>query len=175
MRSLADKEKIEEFMRRFGRSVRTDSHVYFTGGASAVLLGWRDSTVDVDISFAVESDELFRAIPSIKEELRLNIELASPPDFIPPVPGWETRSRFIERDGHVSFYHFDFYSQALSKIERAHAQDIVDVNAMIDLGLIERKKLMQMFSKIEPLLHKYPSINPPTFAESVRKISEDPN
>ena len=170
MRSLADKQTIEEFMRIFGRSGRTESRVFFTGGATAVLLGWRDSTVDVDISFIPETDELFRAIPAIKEALMLNVELASPPDFIPIVPGWETRSQYIDREGTVSFYHYDIYSQALSKLERAHAQDLDDVRSMIELGLIEREKLSDLFSQIEPQLHRYPAINTATFARSVHKI-----
>jgi len=156
-------------MRIFGESGRAETRVYFTGGATAVLLGWRDSTVDVDIRFDPESDELYRAIPSIKEDLELNVELASPPDFIPIVPGWETRSQFIERDGYVTFYHYDIYSQALSKLERAHAQDLDDVRAMINLGLVEREKLSDLFAQIEPQLHKYPAINPGTFARSVKK------
>ncbi|PYS92275.1 MAG: hypothetical protein DMF62_00890 [Acidobacteria bacterium] len=170
MRSLANIDKIKEFMRLFGRSGRTESRVYFTGGATAVLFGWRDSTVDVDIKFIPDSDELFRAIPAIKERLMLNVELASPPDFIPTVPGWETRSQFIEREGNVSFYHYDIYSQALSKLERAHAQDLDDVKSMIELGLIEREKLSDLFSQIEAQLHRYPAINPATFARSVQNI-----
>ena len=105
----------------------------------------------------------------LKEDLELNVELASPPDFIPIVPGWETRSQFIERDGYVTFYHYDIYSQALSKLERAHAQDLDDVRAMINLGLVEREKLSDLFAQIEPQLHKYPAINPGTFARSVKK------
>jgi hypothetical protein len=173
MRTLASKDKIEEFMERFGNAARTDSHVYLTGGASAVLLGWRDSTVDVDISFAAENDDLLRIVPKIKEELHLNVELASPPDFIPALPGWETRSPFIDRKGKASFYHFDFYSQALSKIERSHSQDLLDVRAMLDLGLIAREKLWEMFSAIEPQLYKYPAINPARFARSVTELAND--
>jgi hypothetical protein len=30
------------------RTVRIDSRVYFTGGATAVLQGWRKTTIDVD-------------------------------------------------------------------------------------------------------------------------------
>lgn len=168
MRTLAGIEKIEEFMERFGLGSLSDTHVYFTGGATAVLYGWRESTIDVDISFLTENDDLLKMVPAIKEKLQLNVELASPPDFIPEVPGWETRSKFIRRKGKVSFYHYDLYSQALSKIERSHAQDIVDVQAMMDRGLVDRQKLAQLFSEIEPYIYKYPAINPAKFAESVR-------
>jgi hypothetical protein len=49
-------------------------------------LGWRDSTIDVDLSFDPEPDGVFDAIPALKRELSINVELASPLDFIPEVP-----------------------------------------------------------------------------------------
>ena len=57
--------------------------IYLLGGATAVLEAWRNSTIDVDLRFEPESDELLRAIPASKESLGVNIELASPPDFVP--------------------------------------------------------------------------------------------
>jgi hypothetical protein len=57
------------------------------------------------------------------EWLALEIELASPADFIPEVPGWQDRSLAIERRGKVAYCHYDLYAQALAKIERGHAQD----------------------------------------------------
>ena len=73
-------------MRFLGRRMRQQVSVYFTGGTTAVLLGWRDTTIDVDLRFDPELDELYRALPEIKEQLQLNIELAAPSDFIPPLP-----------------------------------------------------------------------------------------
>ena len=58
------------------------------------------------------------------------------------MPGWSERSLFISREGRVSFYHYDFYSQALSKIERGHAQDDTDVQSMVGDGLVIRQRLV---------------------------------
>lgn len=110
-------------MRLLGRRSHHEVRVYFTGGTTAVLTGWRDSTIDVDLKFEPETDELFRALPEIKEQLQINIELASPPDFIPLLPGWEDRCQYIGREGKITFFNYDPYSQALSKIERGHDQD----------------------------------------------------
>src|SRR4029450_3378118 len=66
---------------------------FLTGGATAVLHGWRASTIDVDVVFRPESDALLRAIPALKEGLELNVELASPAHFIPELPGWEESPR----------------------------------------------------------------------------------
>ena len=61
--------------------------VYLTGGACAVLQGWRDSTLDVDLKLVPDSDALLQAIPRLKESLEINVELAAPDQFIPEVPG----------------------------------------------------------------------------------------
>lgn len=124
MRDLADERKIFEFFKVLGRQARSEVRVYLTGGATAVLMGWRNTTVDIDLKFEPELDELFRALPDLKEQLQMNIELASPSDFIPPLPGWQERSRFIAREGRISFFHYDAYSQALSKIERGSTRRV---------------------------------------------------
>lgn len=146
--------------------------MYFTGGSTAVLNGWRDMTMDIDVRFVPEFDELFRAIPKIKEKLRINIELASPPDFIPQLPGWEERSIFIAREGKIDFFHFDLYSQALAKIERGHSQDVSDVQMMFETGLIEVGKLLSLFEKIKPELYRYPAIKPVSFSRAVHRVVE---
>ena len=62
--------------------------VYFIGGDCVVCFGWRDSTVDVNLSVAPEPAGPFSAIKGIKLELGLNIELTSPAPFVPPRPAW---------------------------------------------------------------------------------------
>ena len=41
-----------------------------------------------------EPPRFFEALAELKEELDLNIELASPDDFIPEVPHWRERCLF---------------------------------------------------------------------------------
>lgn len=159
-------------MRAIGGQARGKARVYFTGGATAVLMGWRDTTIDIDLCFDPELDELFRALPLLKEKLEINIELASPPDFIPLLPGWEERSRFIGSEGRVDFYHYDPYSQALSKIERGHVQDLQDVDAMLGDGLIVRGKLVSLFEAIESQLYRYPAIDPRSFSDAVHRVTD---
>src|SRR6476660_2022444 len=97
MRELADSTRIERFMSELGRTVLTDSRVYFTGGATAVLHGWRETTIDVDIKLIPDRDEILREIPRLKEALNLNVELAAPSDIIPLPQGWEERSPLIRQ------------------------------------------------------------------------------
>lgn len=174
MREKANRRKVEDFMRAIGSKARSECRVYFTGGATAVLLGWRDTTIDLDVKFDPELDELYRALPEIKERYQINVELASPPDFIPPLPGWQERSLYIGREGKVSFFNYDLYSQALAKIEREHQQDTHDVRAMLRDGLVEPEKLIALFKAVEPNLYKYPAIDPRSFERQVQKVVAQP-
>jgi hypothetical protein len=167
MRALADATRIHQFMKALGREADRPARVYFTGGATAVLHGWRTSTIAIDMKMVPDLDRVFRAIPEIKERLQINVELASPDDFIPVREGWQDRSPFIGREGPLDFHHFDLYAQGLSKIERGHAQDLADVRELFERGLIEPVKLLEYFAAIEPRLYRYPAIDSKNFRRGV--------
>ena len=170
MRELATAASVDSFIDALGRLRLGPGTIYLVGGSSAVLQGWRETTIDIDLKAKPEPSGLFEAIPEIKNALKINIELASPDQFIPPLPGWEMRSPFIRRSGKVDFHHYDFYSQALAKIERHHERDLSDVQAMFDAGLIEADRLKMLFREILPKLLRYPAIDPDTFSERVAAI-----
>ena len=169
MRQRVTRDRIEQFMSAVAGG-KTPARIYLVGGATAVLFEWRDSTVDVDIKLIPDTDEILRVLPKLKEQLQINIELAAPDDFIPALPGWQERSRFIKREGLIDFFHYDFYGQALAKIERGHTTDLTDLKHMLDLGLIEPKKLWELFLRIEGELYKYPAINRESFRSAVETI-----
>jgi hypothetical protein len=159
MRTDADAERVRAVARELGRVAREDTTLYLTGGATAVLEGWRRMTKDVDLRLEPDSDELLRRIATVKDDLDVNVELASPPDFIPELPGWRERSPFLFQEGRVAVRHFDPYSQALSKIERDFDLDRRDVQTMLDRGLVDPERLRELFDEIEPLLFRYPAIH----------------
>ncbi|CAN5745734.1 hypothetical protein BH24ACI5_BH24ACI5_03780 [soil metagenome] len=171
MREPADLTRIERFMRALGENAREPARVYLTGGATAVLHGWRGSTIDVDLKIVPDRDDLLRAIPALKERLHLNVELASPADFIPVRPDWEDRSPFIRREGRVDFHHFDLCAQALSKIERGHDQDQQDVAELLRRGLVTRSELLTYFEVIEPFVYRYPALDPASFRRRVERVA----
>ena len=166
MREAVSAARVREFMRELGTS-GAEGRIYFTGGACAVLLGWRETTLDVDIKIIPDDGRVLRVVPGLKERLNINVELASPTDFIPELPDWQERSPFITREGALSFHHFDFYSQALAKIERGHRKDRADVRSMIDAGLIVPANVWTLFGRIEPELYRYPAIDPAEFRKAV--------
>jgi Nucleotidyltransferase of unknown function (DUF6036) len=173
MRELADAPRIERFMRELGRAARGEGRVYLVGGATAVLYGWRESTIDVDIKLVPDSDELLREIPRLKAELDLNIELAAPSDFIPLPVGWEERSPLIRKEGKLSFHHFDPVAQALAKAERGHAQDLIDVRQMIGSGLVDPAEARAQFARIESELYRFPAVDPHAFRTAVAELFGD--
>ena len=154
-------------MTALSRHATADVDVFLVGGTSAVLVGWRATTIDVDLVMRPESDAMLRAIPLLKEQLHLNVELASPDLFIPVPPGWELRSPVVVRIGRVTFRHFDFVAQALAKIERGHARDLADVEAMKERGLITVADVRAQFARMERELYRFPSIDPPSFRRAV--------
>lgn len=172
MRSNVDQKKIEELMKALGREARGSGCIYFTGGASALLIGWRGSTVDIDIRLDPEPPGIFQALAKLKQQLDINIELASPQDFLPPLPGWRSRSIFIVRQGEISFYHYDFTSQAISKLSRGYNRDINDVQAMYEQKLFALEELRNCYNTIEPELIRYPSLNPDVLKSSIEEFIE---
>lgn len=172
MRSNVDPQKIEQLMKALGREARGSGCIYFTRGASALLIGWRSSTVDIDIRLDPEPLGIFQAIAKLKQELDINIELASPQDFLPPLPGWRDRSIFIGRYGEISFYHYDFTAQALAKISRGYNRDIDDVQAMYDQKLFSLEKLRDCFESISSELIRFPSLNTEILRIRVEKFIE---
>lgn len=171
MRAPLDAARLAEFMRRLGRAARRPARVYFTGGATAVLEGWRASTIDLDLKLVPDDDELLRALVDLKERLSMNIELAAPDNFVPVPEGWESRSRFVAQEGALTFLHFDFVAQALSKIERGHQQDVDDVRQMLKRGLVTADSIQQAFDAAVPRMHRYPAIHVDTFRRAVAVVT----
>jgi hypothetical protein len=56
MRRPVDTPRVEAFMERLGGAARVEGAVYLTGGATAVLLGRRRSTVDIDLKLVPDDD-----------------------------------------------------------------------------------------------------------------------
>jgi hypothetical protein len=81
--------------------------------------------------------------------------------------GWEQRSPLIQREGKLSFHHFDPVAQALSKVERGHVKDIHDVEAMIATGLVDPSEAIAQFEAIEPELYRFPAIDPASFRKAI--------
>jgi len=171
MRDIATSERIDRFLSALAQVATTPTTVYLVGGATAVLVGWRDSTRDIDLVIRPETDALLRAIPKLKEQLSINVEFAAPDHFIPVPTHWEERSPVVKRIGHLTVRHYDLTAQALAKIERGHVRDLADVRAMLDAGLVTSEGLRTAFEDVADQLYRYPAVDPESYRHALNEIT----
>jgi len=170
MRDKVTAEKLNHFMQELAHRSRGPGCVYLAGGSSALLLGIREQTVDVDLKLDPEPAGAFEAISSLKNELNLNVELASPDDFIPAPPNWRSLGKLIATIGTVTYYHYDFNMQALAKIERGFSQDLDDVQAFMAKGLITQNSIQERFDQIKGMIVRYPALDAESFSNKIARF-----
>jgi hypothetical protein len=147
-------------MKAIARSAprRGSYRVFFVGGGTAVLMGWRASTIDVDLY--TDNDAIFRNVQGLKEELQLSIDFVRPEDFVPPLAGSSDRHVLIEVIGKVSFYHYDPYAQLLSKVVRGFSRDMQDARSFLASGMVDATRFRSLVRGIpNAAFAKYPSVS----------------
>jgi hypothetical protein len=173
VRGPADATAVRRFLQELGRLAPEPATIYLVGGATAVLEGWRPTTIDVDLRIEPDTDAILRLLPVLKERLTINIELASPLDFLPEPAGWRDRSPFVAQEGSLTVRHMDPALQALAKLERGFDQDLRDVDAMLARALFEPAALRATFDKIEPQLFRFPAVDPSELRAAVSRALRD--
>lgn len=154
------REGLRELMAELARNApRGESfRVYVVGGGTAVLSGWRSSTIDADLH--AERDEVFRDIQGIKDRLGLNIELVRPEHFVPALAGSDDRHLFIDRVGEIDFYHYDPYAQLLSKIVRGFRKDLLDAGNFVESGMVAPRRFQELVRGIpDSAFARYPNLS----------------
>lgn len=170
MRNELTRERLLLLMKELARTApRRGSHrVYLVGGGTAVYLGWRRSSIDVDLYS--DRDDVFRDIQEIKERLNMNIEFARPENFVPPLRGSADRHVFIETVGSIDFYHYDPYAQLLSKVVRGFQRDIDDAREFIRSELVNPGRFRSLVEALPNSAYaKYPNLS----RDGVEKAVED--
>jgi len=146
---------------------RRSYRVYLMGGGTAVYSGWRESTIDADLSS--DDDAIFRDVQGIKERLQLNIEFARPEDFVPALSGSGDRHLFIDTIGKVSFYHYDPYSQLLSKVVRGFNRDMQDAENLVRSGMVDPQIFHALVKRIpERAYSRYPALSRQAVLDAVQ-------
>jgi hypothetical protein len=137
--------------------------VYLVGGSALVHAGLHPgATRDIDLDIhAANEDELSEAIRRLKDSAKVNVEFASPADFIPLPSQWESNARYIGRYGTIDAFYFDFYSIALSKIERGNNRDINDVYLLLQSGYIDLAGLDAAYQEILPRVAGWGNVHIP--------------
>jgi hypothetical protein len=171
VRASVDLAKARAFLEELSRAAREPTRLYLTGGASQLLRGLRDSTLDIDLTFEPENDELLRSMVALKETLGVNVEIVSPAHFVPPLPGWRNRCEFAIQFGKLAVLHYDPYTQALSKLERGHVRDLQDVQALVGEGIVDPARLSALFAQVQSQLFRYPAIDPKSLSTAVDRLA----
>jgi hypothetical protein len=140
MRQRTDRDRLDRFLTELGRRLRRPVRFYLVGGAVVVSLGLRGSTLDIDYVADADDqaalDELERAIRTLKIALDVNVEPASPADFL-PVPPWVlARSRFVATYGRLAVYRYHLPTQVIAKAARGFELDLADVELLVRSGQV---------------------------------------
>jgi hypothetical protein len=157
-RPFVDRQRIERFLETLGRRFSRPGRVYLVGGTIMVYEGFRSQTLDIDLAYSVPPDahaEFVRAVQELKHELAINVEEASPKDFIPLPSGYEERAKFIGRFGQLDVFHFDIYSVVLSKIERGRDADFNDALVLLKAEWLDFETLEHYFTEILPKMEVF--------------------
>ena len=171
MRASVDSSRLRAFLEELSRAASEPTRLYLTGGASQLLRGLRDATLDIDLTFEPESDVLLRSMVSLKETLNVNVEVVSPAHFVPALPGWRDRCEFVMQIGKLAVFHFDPYMQALSKLERGHVRDMQDVQSLVRERIVDPLRLRALFADVQSDLFRYPAIDPKSLLAAVNRLS----
>lgn len=178
MRQHVGREEIEQFLMQVGRT-HLPGRLYLTGGAALVHRGIRPGqTLDIDIQITVDPGNLTAQIAHLKHKMNINIEFASPGDFIPLPTQWEARSAFIQRYDQVDVFYFDWYSIALSKMQRANRQDVVDVQLLVRHEFVEVTELDRLCQDVShkigrpPYDRLLPNLSQPQFSRRYQAVRQ---
>lgn len=138
MRPNVDRQTVERFLTELGRHFRQQGRLYLVGGAALIHAGVRPSpsATTQAIDLEVAGGDMYQTINQFKQQLNINVEFASPGDFIPLPSNWQSLSRYVGRYGNIDVFYFDFYSIALSKIDRGNTRDLQDVALLLQQQII---------------------------------------
>lgn len=111
--------------------------------------------MDIDIEISGENEgEMIEAIRRLIQQMNVNVEFASPRDFMPLPKHWLTQSQYVGRYGAIDVFYFDFYSIALSKMQRGSTLDINDVKLLLQQGVITLEGLDAAYREVFAQLGK---------------------
>lgn len=161
------RRRLREFLAALDEFADQDLRVYLSGGACALLHGWRDETIDVDLHVEPPSEAFLRGLSVLKRRLDVAIDLASPIHVLPELPRWRERSPFVCAGRRVTVFEFDPYAQTLAAIVRGHANDLPMVHERLRSGQVDPATLRLFLDAIEPELVRFPALDAVALREDV--------
>lgn len=152
MRQRTDRTRLRGFLLALGRRLRRPVRLYLVGGSVMIDLGLRSATLDIDYDADADDpsalEDLELAIRSLKNELDINIEPASPADYLPVSPSVYAMSRYIGQFGPVSVYYYHLPSLVIAKAARAYEQDLDDAEQLIRTGEVTWAEIAETWTEM---------------------------
>jgi hypothetical protein len=155
LRPNVDRARIHSFLTELGRAFRRPARLYLVGGTTLVYEGLREITLDIDYALEIDNavhGDFMETLARLKHRLAVNVEEASPGDFIPLPPDWRDRLKFIGQFGQIEVFHFDPVSTALSKLARGYEHDLADVRTLITAGYFSPADLATAWNDVRTQL-----------------------
>jgi type II secretory pathway component PulJ len=152
VRQRTDRERLRRFLEVLGRRLRRSVRFYLVGGSVLIDLGLRGSTIDIGYVAAADDPadlaDLEQNIRALKNELDVNVEPASPADFLPIPRTILDRSRYIGREGRLEVYYYHLPSQVIAKAARGLEQDLRDAERLITAGEVAWSDVEETWKEI---------------------------
>jgi hypothetical protein len=152
VRPSADRARLRRFLEQLGRRLRRPVRFYLVGGSVLVDLGLRTATLDVDYVAAADDpralEDLEGAIRALRTELDINVEPASPADFLPIPPAMLDQSRFLRHDGRLSVYYYHLPSLVIAKVARGLERDLDDGERLLRAGEVRWQDIDATWDRI---------------------------
>ena len=89
----------------------------------------------------------------------MNVELTSPPDFIPELPGWRDRSPFVLEEGNLAVHHLRLLLAGPIDDRAVLQTGSRRRGEMLARGLVDAPAYVSSNDAVEPQLYRYPAIN----------------
>jgi len=115
-------------------------------------LGLRGATLA--IGYVVNADnpsalaEFEQLVRALKNELDVNVEPASPADFLPIPRSVMEQSRYVRRHGRLDVYYYHLPSLVLAKAARGFEQDLADAERLIRAGEVAWQDVITTWTRV---------------------------
>jgi hypothetical protein len=152
VRHRTDRERLTSFLDTLGRRLRRPVRFYLVGGSVLIDLGLRGTTLGINCSADADDPsaltDLERPIRVLKNDLDVNVEPASPADFLPTPRSVFGRSRYVGRHGQLDVHYDHLPSLVLVRAARGLEQDLADAERLISAGEVDWRDVEAMWSEV---------------------------
>lgn len=170
MRTGLDEPKLRAFIREVGEAAQGPGRVYLVGGATALLLGVREQTVDIELKLDPEPKAIFEGIARIKERLSINGSSPRPTCSCRRSPVGESGASSSRGVGRWSSSTTTSMRKPWRRSSEVTTRTLPTPARSSGSAKSMSALLLELFGAIQPDLIRYPAIDPQDFEVRVREF-----